>query len=121
MHKLTAIAIKALPSGKNEDGGGLRLVERADGGGQWVTAAPATAVVERLGGLGVLSLKEAREKASHYRGLIAQDIDPISARRQLRAEAKRDRNVLRDVAHDARAAGLRHRGGPPSELQFRRL
>lgn len=56
MHKLTAIAIKALPPGKREDGGGLRLVNRSDGGGQWVFRREMG-----LGGIGALSLKEARE------------------------------------------------------------
>ena len=103
MHKLTAIAIKRLPPGKHEDGGGLRLVKRQDGGGQWVFRYTCHGRRREmgLGGLRALSLKEARERAAHYRGLVAQDIDPIGARRRLRAEAIRNRNMLRDVALDA--------------------
>lgn len=103
MHKLTAISIKNLPPGKHEDGGGLRLVKRSDGGGQWVFRYTCHGRRREmgLGGVGALSLKEAREKASHYRGLVAQDTDPIVARRRLRAEARRNRNILRDVAQDA--------------------
>jgi len=103
MHKLTAIAIKTLPPGKHEDGGGLRLVKRADGGGQWVFRYTCHGRRREmgLGGVGALSLKEAREKASHYRSLVAQDTDPIGTRRRLRAEARRNRNILRDVAQDA--------------------
>lgn len=103
MHKLTAIAIKTLPPGKHEDGGGLRLVKRSDGGGQWVFRYTCHGRRREmgLGGVGALSLKEAREKASHYRTLVAQDLDPIGTRRRLRAEARRNRNILRDVAQDA--------------------
>ncbi len=36
MGKLTAIAVKNAAPGKHEDGSGLRLVKRSDGGGQWV-------------------------------------------------------------------------------------
>jgi hypothetical protein len=59
MHKLTAIAIKALPPGKHEDGGGLRLVKRPDGGGQWVFRYTCHGRRREmgLGGLRALSLK----------------------------------------------------------------
>ena len=74
MHKLTAIAIKALPPGKHEDGGGLRLVKRPDGGGQWVFRYTCHGRRREMGrgGLRALSLKEARERAARYRGLVAQ-------------------------------------------------
>jgi hypothetical protein len=36
MPKLSALAVKSAPPGKHEDGIGLRLVKREDGGGQWV-------------------------------------------------------------------------------------
>ena len=36
MAKLTGVFIKSAPPGKYGDGHGLRLVKRANGGGQWV-------------------------------------------------------------------------------------
>ena len=36
MAKLSALFVKSAPPGKHEDGNGLRLVKREDGGGQWV-------------------------------------------------------------------------------------
>lgn len=36
MPKLSALFVKYAPPGKHEDGHGLRLVKREDGGGQWV-------------------------------------------------------------------------------------
>lgn len=104
MHKLPAIAIKTLPPGKHEDGGGLRLVKRSDGGGQWVYRYTCHGRRREmgLGGINVLSLKKARETSWHYRRLVAQDIDPIGFRRRLRAESKRNRNILRVQAKHAR-------------------
>jgi hypothetical protein len=34
--KFTALFVKSAPPGKHEDGNGLRLIKRKDGGGQWV-------------------------------------------------------------------------------------
>ena len=77
MPKLSALFVKTAPPGKHEDGNGLRLVKRKDGGGQWVFRYT---IHERrremgLGGLASLSLKDARELASEYRTLVARGID----------------------------------------------
>lgn len=103
MHKLAAIALKSLPPGKHEDGAGLRFIKRADGGAQWVYRYTCHGRRREmgLGGFPAMTLKDARDKAAEYRALVAQEIDPISARRRHRAEALRNRNVLRDVASDA--------------------
>jgi len=103
MPKLSALFVKSAPPGKHEDGNGLRLVKREDGGGQWVFRYT---IHERrremgLGGLASLSLKDARELASEYRTLVARGIDPIEHRRSERRKAIRARHLLRDVALDA--------------------
>ena len=36
MHRLTAVQIRSLPPGKYNDGAGLWLHKRPDGGAQWV-------------------------------------------------------------------------------------
>ena len=54
-----------------------------------------------LGGLGAISLKDAREIAAEFRALIARGVDPIAHRDRQRREAARDQNLLRDVAIDA--------------------
>lgn len=103
MSKLSALFVKSAPAGKHEDGQGLRLVKRADGGGQWVFRYTIRGRRREmgLGGLSALSLKDAREMASEYRTLVAKGKDPISHRDELRKEAMRDRYQLKDVALDA--------------------
>ncbi len=103
MRKLSALFIRSAPPGKYEDGYGLRLIKRADGGGQWVFRYTIHGRRREmgLGGLTAVSLKDAREIASEYRTLVARDIDPITHREKLRREAVQDRHLLRDVANDA--------------------
>ena len=64
--KLTAVAIKNAPPGKHEDGAGLRLVKRTDGGGQWVLRVTVHGRRREmgLGGFPSVSLKDARELAT---------------------------------------------------------
>lgn len=100
---LTALFIKSAPTGKYEDGHGLRLIKRADGGGQWVFRY--TFLGRRremgLGGLISLPLKDAREMASDYRTMVVKGVDPIEYRRKERKAAIRGRHLLRDIALDA--------------------
>ncbi|OAN81943.1 integrase [Jannaschia sp. EhC01] len=100
---LTALFIKSAPPGKHEDGHGLRLIKRVDGGGQWVFRY--TFLGRRremgLGGLISLSLKDAREMASDFRTMVAKGVDPIEYRRKERKAAIRGRHLLRDIALDA--------------------
>ncbi|WP_246139577.1 tyrosine-type recombinase/integrase [Phaeobacter marinintestinus] len=103
MHKLSAVFIKSAAPGKYEDGQGLRLIKRKDGGGQWVFRYTIFGRRREmgLGGLASVSLKDAREIAAEYRRLVARGIDPIKDRVRQRLEAARDLNILRDVALDA--------------------
>jgi integrase len=103
MPKLSALAVKSAPPGKHEDGNGLRLVKREDGGGQWVLRYTLHGRRREmgLGGLASLSLKDAREMAAEYRTMVLRGLDPIEDRRRARQKAVRDRHLLRDVARDA--------------------
>lgn len=100
---LTALFIKSAPPGKHEDGHGLRLIKREDGGGQWVFRYTLYGRRREmgLGGLRALSLKDARDLASEYRTLVAKGKDPIEHRRRQRQDAMRNRHLLKDVALDA--------------------
>lgn len=103
MSKLSAVFVKNAAPGKHEDGQGLRLVKREDGGGQWVIRYTIFGRRREmgLGGLASVSLKDAREIAAECRGLVARGIDPIKDRERQRREAARDLNLLGDVALDA--------------------
>ncbi|UWR10931.1 tyrosine-type recombinase/integrase [Sulfitobacter mediterraneus] len=103
MTKLSAIFIRSAPPGKHEDGNGLRLVKREDGGGQWVFRYTIHSRRREmgLGGLAALSLKDAREIASECRRFVAKGMDPIANRAEQRRQAMRKRNLLRDIALDA--------------------
>lgn len=100
---LTALFIKSAPPGKHEDGHGLRLIKREDGGGQWVFRYTIYGRRREmgLGGLKALSLKDARDHASEYRTLVAKGKDPIEHRRKQRRDAMRNLHLLKDIAMDA--------------------
>lgn len=103
MFKLCSMFIRNAPPGKHEDGNGLRLIKRANGGGQWVYRYMLHGRRREmgLGGLTAISLKDAREMAADYRTLVAKGIDPIKHRNQLRRQASQDDHLLNDVAQDA--------------------
>jgi hypothetical protein len=100
---LSALSVKSAAPGKYEDGNGLRLIKRKDGGGQWVLRYTIHGRRREmgLGGLTAVSLKDAREIAAEFRALLARGIDPIKHREQNRREAIRGDFLLRDVARDA--------------------
>ncbi|MGB3555602.1 MAG: Arm DNA-binding domain-containing protein [Jannaschia sp.] len=103
MGNLTALSIKSAPPGKHEDGDGLRLIKREDGGGQWVFRYTLYGRRREmgLGGLKALSLRDARDLASEYRTSVAKGKDPIENRRRQRQDAMDSRHLLKDVALDA--------------------
>ena len=103
MPKLTAVFIKSAPPGKYEDGQGLRLIKREDGGGQWVFRYSIHGRRREMG-LGsnrTVSLKDAREIAAEFRVLLVRGEDPIRHRQERRRLAARERNLLEDIAKDA--------------------
>ncbi len=115
LNKLAANAAAKLPEGKHEDGGGLRLVKRADGGGFWVFRFTLHGRRREmgLGPIEAVTLKAAREAAAKARQLVAKGIDPITQR-------DRDRDValshtfeaVARAALEARKAQLKGDGVP---------
>ena len=103
LHKLSAMQIKTLPTGKYSDGAGLWLHRRDDGGGQWFLRVTIHGRRREmgLGSASEVSLKEARLSAEHWRTVARQGIDPIKEREKERREAERNLHCLADIAHDA--------------------
>ena len=115
MHRLTAVQIRSLPPGKYNDGAGLWLHKRPDGGAQWVLRVTVAGRRREmgLGSLTDVSLKEARTEAERWRKVAAAGLDPIRERDRLRREAVAERPTLAHVAHecfDARKAQLKGDG-----------
>jgi integrase len=103
INRLIASTLKSALVGKHADGGGLWLVKRPDGGAQWVQRVTPHGRRREMG-LGAypdVSLKEAREAATHNRALVRQGLDPIKERERLRREAARNIHMLTDIALDA--------------------
>lgn len=115
LNKLSATFVKAAPVGKHSDGGGLWLHQREDGGAQWFLRITVHGRRREMG-LGpfpTVSLKQAREEASHWRTVAKQGKDPIKERDSQKRQAKRNLNLLEDVAKDcfeARKAELKGDG-----------
>ena len=114
-YKLSSNFVKAAPTGKYGDGAGLWLVKRKDGGGQWVLRLTIRGKRREmgLGGLGFVSLKEAREKADQYRLIARRNIDPITDREtQKRAATQPDKTLeaIAISAFEARKAELKGDG-----------
>lgn len=103
MTKLTALFVKSAPAGKHEDGNGLRLVKRRDGGGQWVFRYTIHKRRREmgLGGTSAISLKDAREIAAGLRAEVARGVDPIKKRAKERQDKERSMRLLKDIALDA--------------------
>ena len=103
MTKLTALFVKSALAGKHEDGNGLRLIKRKDGGGQWVFRYTIHGWRREmgLGSISAVSLKDARKIAAGLRTAEARGIDPIKKRAQEQREAKRSMHLFKDVALDA--------------------
>ena len=103
LHKLSAAAAKAAPEGKYSDGGGLWLYKSKDGTAKWVLRYTLHGRRHEmgLGGFPGTSLKEARESAENWRGVVRQGRDAIKEREQQRREAERNLHILRDIAEDA--------------------
>lgn len=107
LNKLSAKQLPTISPGKYSDGGGLWFHKRTDGA-QWVLRVVVHGRRREMG-LGAygdtsrhgVSLKEAREKAAHWREISKNGLDPIKERERQRREAERQLHVLNDVARDA--------------------
>ncbi|WP_282121214.1 tyrosine-type recombinase/integrase [Ruegeria atlantica] len=103
IYKLSALAVKAAGPGKYNDGAGLWLHKRQDGGGQWFLRITVHGRRREmgLGSIADVSLKEAREHAEQWRAFARKGFDPIKEREKQRREAERNLHCLADVALDA--------------------
>ncbi|WP_080111486.1 tyrosine-type recombinase/integrase [Brucella abortus] len=103
INRLSARAATTLGPGKHNDGAGLWLHKRPDGGGQWILRVTIHGRRREMG-LGSaleVSLKEAREAAEKWRAMVRSNIDPIKERERQKREAAHNLHLLKDVAIDA--------------------
>jgi hypothetical protein len=115
LHKLSALQVQNAQPGKFNDGGGLWLVRRKDGGAQWILRLTMHGRRREmgLGSTSDVTLKEARNQAQAARALVREGKDPIKERERRRREAERNAQTLADVTSDcfqARKAGLKNDG-----------
>jgi integrase len=103
LNKLSAQSVRHNPAGKYSDGGGLWLVKREGGGGQWVLRVTVHGRRREmgLGSIVDVSLKEAREAAERHRLITRSGHDPIKERQRLRREAVKRFHILQEIAEDA--------------------
>ncbi|MEM6898957.1 MAG: integrase arm-type DNA-binding domain-containing protein [Pseudomonadota bacterium] len=98
LNKLSAARVKALAPGKFNDGGGLWLWKREDGGLQWVLRVTIHGRRREMGlGGSDMLLSEARTEADKWRKLARRGVDPIKERARLRREAERAAHTLADM------------------------
>ncbi|EJF87634.1 hypothetical protein ME1_01003 [Bartonella vinsonii subsp. arupensis OK-94-513] len=115
MNRLNARAVATLGAGKYNDGAGLLLHKRKDGGAQWLYRYTIHGRRREMG-LGALrnvSLKKARELATQWRSVLHEGRDPIKEREKQKREAIRNLHYLKDIALDAfesRKAELKNDG-----------
>lgn len=107
MGKLTATKVKALTEpGTYMDGDGLMLVVTSKSSASWKLRAMVAGKRRDigLGSLKVLSLADARDKASHLRRQIAQGIDPIAERKKIADPVPTFREAAASVHEEHKAA-----------------
>ncbi len=115
MYRLNAKGLVSAKAGKHQDGGGLQLVKREDGGAQWVLRVTVHGRRREMG-LGRypdVGLAEARRLAEGARAIVRDGADPIRHREKMKREAVRNLHLLKDVASDcfeARKASLKGDG-----------
>jgi integrase len=101
--------------GKHCDGAGLWLVQRDDGGAQWVLRVTVHGRRREmgLGGYPSLGLAEARKQASRWRKVAAEGRDPVKEREAEARAARREDislTVITADAFEARKAELKGDG-----------
>jgi integrase len=103
MFRLSARAVQTLGPGKYADGAGLWLYKRDDGGANWVLRYTIHGRRREMGigSAQLVTLKEARETAERWRGVVRAGKDPIKERERERREAAQHLHLLKDIAVDA--------------------
>ncbi|WP_375665368.1 tyrosine-type recombinase/integrase [Bartonella sp. TT121SHDZB] len=115
MNRLNARAVATLGAGKYNDGAGLLLHKRKDGGAQWIYRYTIHGRRREMG-LGALrdvSLKQARELATGWRSVLREGRDPIKERNKQKREAISNLHYLKDIAletFESRKAELKRDG-----------
>uniref|UniRef100_UPI0035D0D92E tyrosine-type recombinase/integrase n=1 Tax=Bartonella sp. CL63NXGY TaxID=3243538 RepID=UPI0035D0D92E len=116
MNRLKSQGLSQHPrAGKYNDGAGLLLHKRKDGGAQWLYRYTIHGRRREMG-LGALrdvSLKQARELATRWRSVLREGRDPIKEREKQKREAISNLHYLKDIALDAfesRKAELKNDG-----------
>jgi len=114
-NRLSAQFLKTAPVGKHCDGGGLWLVQRDDGGAQWVLRVTVHGRRREmgLGGFPSLTLAKARDVAERWRKVAAAGRDPVKEREaEERAARRKDITlaILTADAFEARKAELKGDG-----------
>lgn len=114
-NRLTAGFMKSPPVGKHCDGAGLWLVQREDGGAQWVLRVTVHGRRREmgLGGFPSLGLAEARKLAERWRNVAAAGRDPVKEREAEDRAARREDislAILTADAFEARKAELKGDG-----------
>lgn len=107
MGKLTATKVKALTEpGTYMDGDGLMLVVTSKSSASWKLRAMVAGKRRDigLGSLKVLSLADARDRASDLRRQIAQGIDPIAERKKVADPVPTFREAAASVHEEHKAA-----------------
>ncbi len=103
MNRLKSQGLSAtLGAGKYNDGAGLLLHKRKDGGAQWLYRYTIHGRRREMG-LGALrdvSLKQARELATGWRAVLREGRDPIKEREKQKREAISNLHYLKDIALD---------------------
>ncbi len=103
MNRLNTRSVTTLGAGKYNDGAGLLLHKRKDGGAQWILRYTIHGRRREMG-LGALrdvSLKQARECAMQWRAVLREGRDPIKERNEQKREAISNLHYLKDIALDA--------------------
>ncbi|MBB4076950.1 integrase, partial [Bartonella fuyuanensis] len=115
MNRLNARSVATLGAGKYNDGAGLLLHKRKDGGAQWILRYTLHGCRREMG-LGALrdvSLKQAHELATGWRSVLREGRDPIKEREKQKREAISNLHYLKDIALEAfesRKAELKNDG-----------
>lgn len=135
MGKLTARQVATLGPGYHADGDGLYLQVTASGARSWILRYQRQGQRREmgLGSASLYGLADARQRAAHHRKVLAEGLDPIVARRAMRAatartwgEAKADFIAAREPEWKNAAQGEQWRQslrdyGPNDALPIARL
>ena len=111
MARLTERGVQTAKPGRHSDGDGLHLVVSETGRKKWVLRYQVAGARKDkgLGAYPAVGLKDARERASEARKLVARGVDPIEADRAARKAAKpipTFKDIAKLVIEDAQAKSV---------------